>query len=231
MLKFEQRFIGIGGWPIAIIDDFHEDPMTLIKMAGNISNFEEYKNDFYPGVKQVLSNNAYATKLDSYADVLLSSFGQIGYLQNSAYAIANIELSELLAIQRIPHYDSINRLEYALVHYLCAPKWGGTAFYRHRSTKIERIEGQNERDFQQTLGREATTHGLPVAGYINGDTDLFEQIGVVDARFNRAVIYPASLLHSGAIAPQQVQRMCSINEMRLTITSHFQVTLCETVNN
>lgn len=221
MSLLEHRVIGVGRWPIVVIDDFHSDPMLLVDTAGDISNFKPYKNDYYPGVKQSADNGLYANNLERYSDALSPTFGAISNLQGSTYAIANSKPTELLPIQRIPHYDTADRHQLALVHYLCAPEWGGTAFYRHRSTNIECINDQNEQTFQQTLGREATTHGLPPADYINGDTSLFEQIGIVDARFNRAVIYPASLLHSGAIRRHQV---CGVNvtTMRLTITAHLQ---------
>ncbi|MFT6097633.1 MAG: hypothetical protein ACJAYF_000166 [Arenicella sp.] len=241
MGKFEHFFIGTGRWPIVVIDDFHQDPMTLVNNAGDISRFELYKNDFYPGVKQSLDDDSYATNIARYADdfsrMLGIVLGTVGGLQASVYAIANSLPSELLPIQRIPHYDTARQQQFALVHYLCAPEWGGTAFYRHRSTNIERIDGQSERVFQQALGREATTYGLPPAEYVNGDTPLFEQIGMVDAKFNRAVIYPASLLHSGHIRLHRLSHKqmatgqlsaskistSKLSAMRLTITSQVNI--------
>jgi hypothetical protein len=239
--KLEQFFIGIGCWPIVVIDDFHQDPMSLINKAGDISSFKQYKNDFYPGVKRSVDDVNYAKIIERYADDISRMLGivggTVGGLQCSAYAIANSVPSDLLPIQRIPHYDTADLQQFALVHYLCTSEWGGTAFYRHRSTKIERINGQSEQVFQQALGREATTHGLPPAEYVNGDTQLFEQIGMVDAKFNRAVIYPASLLHSGNIRLHPLShkqmgsgqggasqlRASQLSAMRLTITSHVKI--------
>ena len=223
MGKLEHHLVGIGGWLLVVIDDFHEDPMPLVDKAGDISNFEQYEKDFYPGVKQPVDNSHYAKSFLQYADVLSRAYGTIGDLEQSTYAIANRAAADLLPIQRIPHYDTADSQQFALVHYLCAPNWGGTAFYRHRSTNIERIGGQNEQTFQQALGREATTHGLPPAEYINGDTTLFEQIGSVEAKFNRAVIYPASLLHSGAIRQHQINHD-QVSKMRLSITANLQIT-------
>lgn len=223
MGKLEHRVIGIGGWPLVVIDDFHQTPITLIDKAGDISNFDCYKNDFYPGVKQPLNNSQYSINFQPYAGALSTVFGSIGDLQQSTYAIANRLETDLLPIQCIPHYDTGDSLQFALVHYLCEPKWGGTAFYRHRSTKIERIGNHNEQVYQQALGREATTYGLPPAEYINGDTTLFEQIGIVKAKFNRAVIYPASLLHSGAIRMHKINNE-QVSTMRLSITAQLQIT-------
>lgn len=223
MGKLEHHVMGIGGWPLLVIDDFHEDPMSLVDKAGDISGFEQYKNDFYPGVKQSVDNRQCVNNFQRYSDALSRAYGTIGDLEQSTYAIANRAATDLLPIQRIPHYDTADSQQFALVHYLCAPKWGGTAFYRHRSTNIERVSGQNEQVFQQALGREATTHGLPAAQYINGDTNLFEQIGIVEAKFNRAVIYPASLFHSGAIRMHKISNS-QVSEMRLTITAQLQIT-------
>lgn len=237
MGKVEHFYFGAGQWPIVVIDNFHDDPISLVVSAGNISHFETYKNDFYPGVKRPLDDTRYASDFARYADDFSRTLGRVGSLHCSAYAIANSVPSNLLPIQRVPHYDTANHQQFALVHYLCMREWGGTAFYRHRSTNIERVDGQNEHVFQYALGREATTHGLPPAEYISGDTQLFEQIGIVDAKFNRAVMYPASLLHSGNIrlgpvhhkqlnTSQGVTSQANskqVSEMRLTITSQVKI--------
>ena len=51
--------------------------------------------------------------------------------------------SELRAAQRAPHFDSTDQKYYALLHYLRVPPGTGTAFYRQRSTGIERVTEAN----------------------------------------------------------------------------------------
>src|SRR5256885_8792614 len=46
--------------------------------------------------------------------------------------------SDLSPAQRAPHFDSPDPRYYALLHYLRVPPGSGTAFYRQRSTGIER---------------------------------------------------------------------------------------------
>src|SRR3989442_794543 len=41
--------------------------------------------------------------------------------------------------------------------------------------------------------------GARAAGYVSGATALHDQIGRVEARFNRVVVYRSRLLHSGVI--------------------------------
>ena len=53
----------------------------------------------------------------------------------------------------------------------------------------------------ETIEREVREIGLPKPpAYICGDTELFERIYEVEARWNRLVVYRTSSLHSGSIA-------------------------------
>jgi hypothetical protein len=78
------------------------------------------------------------------------------------------------------------------------PPASGTAFYRQRSTGIERVTDDNLANFVRAAQAEAAL--LPTdSGYIRGSDDFFEQIGAVEAIPDRLVIYQGSLLHSGII--------------------------------
>ena len=63
--------------------------------------------------------------------------------------------SELSLPQRAPHFDSPDPKYYALLHYVRVPKGSGTAFYRQRSTGIERVTEANIGQFISTAQREA----------------------------------------------------------------------------
>ena len=85
-----------------------------------------------------------------------------------------------------------------MLHYLRVPEGSGTAFYRQRSTGIERVTDKNVDTFVRTAQADAA--GLPKdSGYIHGSDAFFEQIGAVEAVPDRLVIYQGSLLHSGII--------------------------------
>jgi len=87
-----------------------------------------------------------------------------------------------------------------LLHYLRIPDGTGTAFFRQRSTGIERVTEANIAQFVSTAGREAAL--LPSdSGYIRGSDQFFEQIDSVEGVTDRLVIYQGSLLHSGIIPP------------------------------
>jgi hypothetical protein len=106
--------------------------------------------------------------------------------------------------QRLPHIDSDDPERLAILHYLCGPEHGGTAFYRHRATGLARVTPDRSKDFFSTLRGELDRDGPPAGGYLEGDTPLFEEIGRIPARFNRVVIYRGCLLHSGVVDPARL---------------------------
>jgi hypothetical protein len=108
--------------------------------------------------------------------------------------------SDLSPPQRAPHFDSPDPKYYALLHYLRVPPGSGTAFYRQRSTGIERVTEANIATFVTTAEREAALLA-PDSGYISGSDEFFEQIAAVEAVPDRMLIYQGSLLHSGIIPP------------------------------
>jgi hypothetical protein len=109
----------------------------------------------------------------------------------------------LRSAQRAPHFDSTDQKYYALLHYLRVPQGTGTAFYRQRSTGIERVTEANIASFVTTAEREAALLA-PDSGYIRGSDRFFEQIGAVEAVTDRLIIYQGSLLHSGIIPRDMV---------------------------
>ena len=103
---------------------------------------------------------------------------------------------------------------YALLHYLRVPAGSGTAFYRQRSTAIERVTELNVSTFIPVAQVQAAQ--LPVgSGYIAGSDEFFEQIGAVEAVPDRLIIYQGSLLHSGII-PDDMTFSADPREGRLT---------------
>jgi hypothetical protein len=83
---------------------------------------------------------------------------------------------------------------------LRVPPGSGTAFYRQRTTGIERVTEQNIAMFVRAA--EAIQPLLPTdSGYITGSSEHYDQIGAVEAVPDRMIIYQGSLLHSGIIPP------------------------------
>jgi hypothetical protein len=108
----------------------------------------------------------------------------------------------LRPIQRIPHFDGPQPGRIAWLHYLCAPSQGGTSFYRHLATGVERVTQQRLPGYHAQLLVELTTSSN--RGYASGESPFFEKIHGIEASYNRLIIYPGNALHSGDIGPGTV---------------------------
>ena len=98
--------------------------------------------------------------------------------------------------QTNPHIDGIDMLNAAAVIYLndneeCA---GGTAFYRHKETGLDIVQRNSELN--------STYDNYPQKRKDYGDlitesNEEWEMIDFVDMKFNRMLVYPPNVFHSG----------------------------------
>jgi hypothetical protein len=195
------RRIGTEGQPVAIIDGFHPDPDALRAFAAN-APFEPGRNH-YPGIRAALPPGYFGDIRPALIATLKGVFGHAGSLAliDASYSIVTTPPAALSLPQRLPHVDAVEPGRIALVHFLGQNDSDGTSFYRHRSTGFEALDAARAPLYRARLTDELRQSGEPAAAYIAGSTPLFDRVSLVEARYNRAVVYPSALLHSGAIAP------------------------------
>ena len=90
------------------------------------------------------------------------------------------------------------RLHFATVHYLSRGNADGTGFFRHRATGFETLDTERLPAYRAI--RDAQMARLRDQGYPGAEHSLFEQIGAVEARCDRLILYRASLFHSELIS-------------------------------
>lgn len=212
--------IGLEQHPVFVVDDFFNAPEKLLDEARSTGDFNSDKSDYYPGVRKAV-NAGYTDGVCQFVLQHINPYlSEHNYATVSgslcAFSIPNQSPRTLLPIQRIPHFDAEDPRQWAVVHYLCGPEHGGTGFFRHRATGFEAMTEVRSKRYQRVLEDEAVTKGLPPEEYLQGSTELFEMTHAVEAKFNRAIIYPGNLFHSGLIKNWQVT---SINDARLTVNS------------
>ena len=222
--------IGEEQQPLLIVDDLLNEPEDMLEYATQGTGFAACEDDFYPGIKKAAPPE-YAESLSRISSAMLAKVFDLASDERLAVDLSELAITttapeNLLPIQSIPHFDTLNSDQFAVVHYLfkppraAAPDTGhsGTSFYRHRHTRFESIDSNRVNSYKKTLEREATTVGLPEPGYVQGDSRLFERIARVEARFNRAVFYRSNVLHSGDIP---LRNGLSSNPLigRLTVTT------------
>lgn len=215
--------IGKEQQPIILIDNFIANPELWVDYAAQREEGRTQKG-LYPGLR--------ANTPRGYMDLMQASLGEIitktfhiGRQDiaevESFFSIVTTPPEKLHPLQRIPHFDGANPKDIAFLHYFCDGSFGGTSFYRHKSTGHEYVDQQRLGNYIKTLENELNVVGLPQpAQYMNGDTPLFERVASIEAKFNRLIIYRGTSLHSGDIGGDYLFDSNS-RTGRLTATSFF----------
>lgn len=201
------RRIGSGQHPLVIVDNLLGDVAPVIEIAAGLSPFPEDGASYYPGLRRDIgdldgSASAYVdATLNAAGPYLAGAFDVSGFsLVGASFSMVTRLPDTLLPMQRAPHFDSTDPDYVALIHYLNVPGASGTAFFRQRSTGIERVDDANVDRFVDTAKREAAM--LTVADrYMQGSNLWFEELDRVEAVPDRMVFYQGAVLHSGIIPP------------------------------
>ena len=199
------HYVGTEKTPVIVIDDLLAYPEAMVELACQPIEFVENRQDFYPG-KRKTAPHAYSEQLKrQYADLIRSHYQIEPTTQPncllSAFSLTMTQPQYLRPIQMLPHFDSPLSEQFAVVHYLFRGPQGGTSLYRHRKTGFETVTHSRIAQYGKTLKQQAYgMHLHQSPAYTNGSGPLFEQIHTVEAKFNRAVLYPSNCLHSADIS-------------------------------
>ena len=189
--------IGSEAEPLVIIDGFASNPDALRSAAAEAAFMPAGQH--YPGIRAALPDTYLRDHLPLIARALGREFGPCRRIRvvDAQFSIVTIAPDALGIRQRLPHVDAYGRDRIALIHYLSPTNRDGTAFFRHRDTGFETIDEARAPAFFERLGNQVAA--TPPKGYIADDTALFERTALIDAAYNRALLYRSYVLHSGAI--------------------------------
>jgi hypothetical protein len=199
--------VDIGGQRIVFIDDFLQDPQALVDAACQ-SRFEPSataaERKGYPGLR-ANAPAGYTRELTELLEPLIKvNFGvpdRLGIKAGvSAFSLTTTPPDDLGPLQRTPHFDASTPHYMAALLWLCDEGHGGTGFYRHNATGLQRITAEN-REHYLDVRHEEVNHRPPPPRYFDRSDAQFTFLGMMPARFNRLVVYPGSLLHSACIHP------------------------------
>jgi hypothetical protein len=199
-ISIQKLTIGTEKLPMLVIDNFVADPDRLVRKA--MSKPFTLFSPFYPGVRAEAPLGYQQLIIKRLQPMLCEYFqleGNAFKFTMCHYSLVTTPAEKLVMLQRIPHFDSLNRNALASIHYLFKGNLGGTAFYRHRKTGFEYVDESRQQTYVRSLEAENDGPNVPASEYINGDTPLFEQIAKQDGVFNRMLVYPRNCLHSGSI--------------------------------
>ena len=196
--------LGRGGEPVIVIDGLMRDPAELIDHAAALSFLPaDEARGGYPGIRAPAPRD-YAERLVRAVDPLIRATFATGDIvavrADSSFSLVTAPAESLHVMQRVPHVDTSNPLRFALLHFLCGPPFGGTAFFRQRRTGLEQVAPQDSEAFRAARQRDFAELPSP-SGYPNAQTPGYEQIAAFAARMDRLLVYRSFSLHSGIIPP------------------------------
>jgi hypothetical protein len=212
------QFVGNERQPVIVIDEFVPDPHSLVDEA--VALGYSTIGAHYPGMRAPVPPARLHTFMPAVVDLVVDTFGCGTKLRllEAYYSVVTTRPQALTPIQRLPHFDGLERERIALLHFLSTDRISGTAFYRHRSTGFESVDAARFPQFRAALERDAATHGLPAPGYISDDTEIYEQTACFEGRFNRALIYRGHALHC-AWLPDELSFSADPRAGRLTVNT------------
>lgn len=197
--------VGMEGTPLLVVDNFMGQAERLVEYCAELGKLEKI-DSFYPGIR-MQAPDIYVHALHHYLGTLLEHAFDLPLQQiqgsKALFSIVTTPPELLSPKQQLPHIDSFETGDLACVHYLCSPDMGGTALYRHKSTGYETINATQIDHYNDTLIKEGALSSVGGA-YMHGPNRYFDQIADIGAVFNRLVIYPSNILHSGTISPSCV---------------------------
>jgi Family of unknown function (DUF6445) len=207
---------------VIIIDDFVADPDQLIAAASMLS-FSAI-GLHYPGVRAPVPPFLAARCLNSVLDLIVQTFALSGppAKTETYFSLVTTQPQELEPIQRLPHFDGVEKDRIAVLHFLGKSEAGGTAFFRHLSTGFETVNAERLVPFTSSLEQDITHHGIADEGYICGDTSIYAQIAHYEALYNRAIIYRGNTLHCANI-PDGMALPNDPETGRLTVNTFLNV--------
>ena len=197
--------VGREAEPVMVVDGAMRSPAALVEYAARQVRFAPPPagENFYPGLLGAMPLSYVSAVVGALRPALEAAFGLQDCVPSRAscnYSIVTLAPEQLNLAQRIPHVDTVDPLQIAILHYLCDARFDGTGFYRHRSTGFETLSNERDGVYHAALEADLARHPPPAA-YIAGDTPLFERTAHVDLRFDRLVVYRSRVLHSGQIDP------------------------------
>ena len=134
------QFVGTERQPVILIDEFVPDPRSLVDEAASLSY--STIGVHYPGTRVSVPPARLHSFMPGIVELVVDTFGCGTKLRllEAYYSVVTTRPETLTPIQRLPHFDGLERERIALLHFLSTDRSSGTAFYRHRSTGFESID-------------------------------------------------------------------------------------------
>lgn len=210
--------IGAERAPLIRIDGATTDPQGLVDFACDAVAFAPVTDNLYPGWRAPMPLD-YVRAMVARLDPLIRRVYGLDRVRLARaecfFSIVTTPAADLVPLQTVPHIDTSDPLHFATVHYLCPAHFGGTGFFRQRSTGFETISPDREAAWDHARDAVLATHRNQ--GYPSPHTADHVRVAAVAAAFDRLILYRSNMLHAGIIDPS-VDHPADPRAGRLTAT-------------
>jgi len=217
------KVIGSEKQPLLIIDNFFPTPSFLQEEA-EAAQFAKIA-PYYPGERAVVQTPYLNILMQGLTDPIVKLFDYSGgaKVEECFYSKLTTAPEALNMVQRLPHIDGGHDDKVAILHYLCGPEFGGTAFYKQNATGFETVSNDRFQAYKDAIYKEHDALGPPDAAYFNESDNRFEKIAEVEAKYNRAIVYFGRNLHAVLPGKTDFKRAketpLDISKTRLTVNT------------
>jgi hypothetical protein len=208
----------IGGEHCLVVDNLFEQPQQWITYASDhVDGFTSPGNDGYPGVQLTLSPDLIAPLLAEFRSVWRRplSMGRPVPLVDARLAMVTLTPQQLRGMQQACHvdgpYQPPDAVVAGIVYLFRDPSLGGTAFYRQ-------VEVDGMKPGSASWLRAMRDYFAEPRGYMGAANPFFEQVMAVEAVYNRLVLYPGHVFHSGMIRhPERLSGDPAVGRLTMNI--------------
>lgn len=193
-----------------VIDDFAREPDRLVEQAAALRFAPN--GAVFPGVRAPVPLSFCIALRQSLEALIQKTFDIDQPLERmeSWYSLVTAPARSQTLLQKLPHIDGVGGRRIALVHHLGRSGRGGTAFYRHRATGFETVDPARLPGYNAAVNAELRRGA--------GLLEIYEQVALYPARYNRLLIYRGDSLH-GAVLPEDAALTDDARTGRFSINS------------
>lgn len=212
--------IGEENVPVIVIDGLLKTPDELVQYAALHGDFDEVSDNLYPGVRAPMPL-VYVDGAVRALDPLIREAFRLNAAKLAKaecyFSMVTTKPDDLHPLQMVPHIDTTDALHFAVVHFLCGPDFGGTAFYRQNATGFESITPDRELNWAEARD-EASAYAKQRRGYVTSASPDYHQTALFAAQYDRLILYRSNQLHSGYIPDDM---LFSADPQRGRLTANF----------
>ncbi len=207
-MEVQVHEVGRSKSKVIVIDDCLPNAIDLVDAAAALPTFPLEVRTGYPGRRHQIGPgdkaSVYVMDILRVAGLVIPGYFHVDNFRvfEASYSLATTPPAQLKPGQRIPHYDWDDPAYLAILLHLHHIPQTGTAFYRHRASGLEQIDKASVPQLRNWVQADLADEAREANLFQGQMSTHYEQIFHVEGRFNRLVIYPGCLLHSGYFSPE-----------------------------